>query len=288
MITTRSQRWRNQRMSMVGNDNRIDPSQFSVDVISCPRQAKPFIQQHHYSGTFPATRLSCGLFRNGAGGQSELVGVASFSVPMTNKVGPANTGYANPARSTELGRLVLLDDVEANGESWFTSRAFELLISEKPEIESVFSYSDPVRRTDTKGHIILRGHVGEVYQALNAICRGRSSPRTQLVMPNGRIASQRALSKIRNLETGADYAQRQLIDAGAPLRHTGEEPSAWLERIQKHGFFQRHRHPGNWAYVFGMNRKARKHLSTLSSVPYPKRDNNVRCGDITKLELMAA
>lgn len=288
MITTRSQRWRDQRMSMVGNDNRIDPSLFSVDVISCPRQAKPFIERHHYSGTFPATRMSCGLFRNGPAGQSELVGVASFSVPMTNKVGPANTGYADAARSIELGRLVLLDNVEANGESWFMSRAFELLIKEKPEIESVFSYSDPIRRTDANGRIILRGHVGEVYQALNAICRGRSSPRTQLVMPNGRIASQRALSKIRNLETGFNYAQRQLIDAGAPSRNIGEEPSAWLERIQIQGFFQRHRHPGNWAYVFGMNRTARKHLATLSSVPYPKRDDSISSGDITKLELIAA
>ena len=288
MTTMRSQRWRDQRMTMVGNDNRIDPDKFSVDVISCPRQAKPFVEKHHYSGTFPATRLSCGLFRNGAGGTSELVGIASFSVPMTNKVGPANTGITDPAKSIELGRLVLLDDVEANGESWFTRRAFDLLRAEKPEIESVFSYSDPIRRLDQRGRVILRGHVGEVYQALNAVCRGRSSPRTQLVMPNGRIASQRALSKIRNLETGHDYAQRQLVDAGADPRRPGEEPAAWLERLQAQGFFQRHRHPGNWAYVFGLTRLTRKRMLQLSSVPYPKRDETIVRGDITRLELMAA
>jgi hypothetical protein len=31
------------------------------------------------------------------------------------------------AEAVELGRLVLLDDVPANGESWFIARAFELL-----------------------------------------------------------------------------------------------------------------------------------------------------------------
>src|SRR3546814_13257256 len=62
-----------------------------------------------------------------------------------------------------LGRLVLLDDTGGNAETWMLSRAFKLLRREKPEIVSVISYADPIRRTDEQGQVFMPGHVGTLY-----------------------------------------------------------------------------------------------------------------------------
>lgn len=158
------QRWRDRRTRFVPARSFMDPAIHSVDVIACHQHAKPFIEAHHYSGSMPASRLSCGLFRN-EGRTSALVGVATFSVSMNPCVGPKNTRLPGSA-SVELGRLVLLDHIEANAESWFVSRAFKLLRQEKPEIEAVYAYADPFIRTDHAGNIVLPGHVGSLYSAL--------------------------------------------------------------------------------------------------------------------------
>jgi len=284
MSDSRSQRWRDRRTTFVANDRIMDPAIHSVDIIHCQRAAKPFIEQHHYSGSFPATRLSCGLFRNSDEG-SQMVGVVSFSVPINSNSGPKHTGLEPPS-TIELGRLVLLDHVEANAESWFVSRAFKLLRSEKPDIEAVFSYSDPVQRRDEFGRIVLPGHVGSVYQALSASCRGRGTPRTLLTLPNGRVMSERALSKLRKGDQGAEYAERQLLNAGArPMRH-GESPQEWIASLRTSGFLSTRRHPGNWVYAFALTHKARKAAQSLPCVDYPKKDPAVRSGDVSTLDLM--
>lgn len=285
MSTDHCQRWRERRTRFVPSRSFMDPAIHSVDVIACHRTAKPFIETHHYSGSMPASRLSCGLFRN-EGGQSALVGVATFSVSMNPSVGPKNTGLAGNA-SVELGRLVLLDHVEANAESWFVSRAFKLLRREKPEIEAVYAYADPFIRSDQQGNVILPGHVGSVYAALSARCLGRGSARTLQVMANGQVASDRMLSKIRNHECGHDYAERHLLAAGAPPRMHGEDSRAWVNRMKAAGFLRPQRHPGNWIYNFALTRGARKAANDLQQVTPPKRDPNVLQGDVSRLEIFA-
>lgn len=284
----RSQRWRDRRDSFVPNASTIDTSIHSVDVIDCYRQAKPFVEAHHYSGSFPATRLSCGLFRNGAAGTSELVGVCSFAVPMNNASIPLHTGLKDHLAAADLGRLVLLDDVPGNGESWFVSRAFRLLRREKPGILSVIAYSDPVRRIADDGTVVMPGHCGMVYQALSADLRGRSSPRTDAIMPNGRIASPRAISKIRSQDTGSAYAERQLVDAGAPMRRIGEEPGEWIARLRDCGAMRGRRHPGNLVYTFALTRAAKIAARGKPSLSYPLVDPHVTSGDVTTLPLLQA
>lgn len=284
----RSQRWRDRRSNFVPGSTLIDPSIHSVDVIDCYRQAKPFVENHHYSGSFPATRLSCGLFRNGAGGQSELVGVCSFAVPMNNASIKLHTGLDQPLAGVDLGRLVLLDHIEANAESWFVSRAFRLLRQEKPGILSVVAYSDPVRRVAANGVVILPGHIGCLYQGLSARLRGRSTARTDHIMPNGRIMSPRAIAKIRSDDTGAAYAARQLIEAGAPARHLGEHPRDWLARLEQSGIISKRRHPGNWVYAFPLTKAAKIAERHLPSLGYPVLDRSVASGDVSALPLLAA
>lgn len=285
----RSQRWRERRMSLVGNAVVFDPVIHSVDVINCPGIAKPFVQRHHYSGSLPPTRISTGLFRNSTGRakRSELVGVASFTVSMNPAAGKRNTGLEGAA-SIELGRLVLLDHIEANAESWFVAKSFKLLRREKPEIEAVYAYSDPVIRTDQDGHVVLPGHVGELYQALNALSMGRGRARNLLMMPNGRVFSERAISKIIANDCGHEYAARKLIEAGASPRASGEEPRSWIERLKAERFLAAQRHPGNWIYSFPLTRAARKIAHDLPSVRPPRRDPSITEGDVTALELFPA
>src|SRR3546814_9312663 len=55
----------------------------------------------------PVTRLSVGLFRNGAGGRSDLVGVCVFAHPVNNASVPNSAGLSDPRSACDLGRLVL-------------------------------------------------------------------------------------------------------------------------------------------------------------------------------------
>lgn len=267
--TTRSQRWKDRRTSFRGDERFIDPAIHAVDVIHCQKEAKPFVQQHHYSGSFPASRLSCGLFRND-GRKSRLVGVACFSVSMNQSAGQKYTALG-VNQSVELGRLVLLDEVEGNGESWFMSRAFSLLRSEKPDIEAVYAYSDPVPRYALDGSVIMPGHVGEVYQALSAQCRGRSGGRNRYFTADGNMFSERSLSKIRLEERGSEYATNELLERGVDERKWGETPREWIERLIQNGQIRIRKHPGNWVYSFGLTRKAKSRAKTLPIHPRPQK-----------------
>ncbi len=63
-----------------------------------------------------------------------------------------------PDHGCLLGRFVLLDEVESNGESWLLARAFAALRRAKPHIETVFAYSDPVPRRGADGQLVMPGH----------------------------------------------------------------------------------------------------------------------------------
>lgn len=287
MLTSRSQRWRDRRSRFVPSASEIDPRTLAVDVIDTVREAAPFIARHHYAGSMPVTRLSVGLFRNGAGGRSELVGVCAFAHPINDASVPKSAGLPNPRTACDLGRLALLDDVGGNGETFLVSRAFKLLRHAKPEIISVISYADPIRRIDGDGQVYLPGHVGQLYAVMGSRYVGRSSPRTDLLMPNGRPLSSRALSKIRNGETGQRYAIESLLNAGArPVRH-GEDRLEWLADLERSGFLTRRRHPGNHTYLFPLTKAARIAASKVPSLPYPLLDRAANEGDVTALPLLA-
>lgn len=189
MLTQRSQRWRDCRARFVPAASTIDPRTLAVDIIDTRRQAAPFVEAHHYAGTMPVCRLAVGLFRNGKGGTSQLVGVCAFAVPINNASVPKSAGLADPSNACDLGRLVLLDDVGGNGESFLVSRAFRHLRRERPSILSVISYADPVRRTDSDGRVYLPGHVGVLYAIMGSRYVGRSTPRHDLLLPDGRPIS---------------------------------------------------------------------------------------------------
>ncbi|QAY80129.1 hypothetical protein [Sphingosinicella sp. BN140058] len=286
MITDRSQRWRDRRNKFVPASTVIDPSEYAVDVIDCGKMARPFVIEQHYSGSFPASRLSVGLFRNGAAGRSRLVGVATFSVPMNNAAIIKHTGLTSYNAGVELGRLVLLDEVAGNGETWFLSRAFRHLRQEKQGIISVLSYADPMRRVGSSG-VILGGHCGQIYSVFGAAYRGRSRPKTETLTPDGQVFCERALSKIRNREQGEGYAIDELIRRGAE-RPAGEDGRAWIASLIDRGFFRKRRHPGNHVYVFPLTKAAKIADRPLAHLPYPVLDRSRVSDDVTALPLLLA
>lgn len=286
MLTTRSQRWRDRRCRWIPNATEIDPKRVAVDVISTRQQAAPFVRAHHYTASMPVARLSVGLFANGKGGRSELVGVCVFSHPVNNASVPKSAGLADPRTACDLGRLVIDDSQGGNAETFMIARAFRLLRREKPEILSVISYADPVRRVDADGRLVLPGHCGLIYCAAGSQYSGRSSPRTDLILPDGQPISSRAISKIRNAECGQRYAMDALLEAGARPPLFGEDRADWLADLERTGFLRRRRHPGCHTYLFPLTKAARIAARRVPSLPYPVLDRTATQGDVTALPLL--
>lgn len=249
------QRWNGRRASYRPAGEPIDVSRHQVRPIAFP-DAKRFVIDHHYSGSMPAAQLQVGLYAKASRFVAEeLAGVLVFSVPVQEAAVPAWLDGISPRAGVEIGRLVLKDSVPANGETFMLGRAFRLLRDQMPGVEGVLSYCDPIQRTDACGNVVKRGHVGTIYKAHNARFAGTSSPRTLILGRDGRCVSQRALSKIRCSEQGADYAMRQLVDMGAPGRLPFEDGADYVRRALSEGAFRRVRHPGNFVFTWRLNRR---------------------------------
>ena len=258
-----NQRWREGRDSYRPDGEPINTSLYGCRVVR-ERVAKQFVCKEHYSHAFPAAVLSVGLFRKAPFLPEELVGVAVFSVPMQQKVIPAYFPESDPNDGVELGRFVLLDDVPANGETWFLKRAFRLLKEEKGK-KCVVSYSDPMERRTSSGVLVKPGHFGTIYQAFNGRFLGRARGRTLVLAPSGTVVSERSISKLRNAEKGADYVYRQFIELGAPKRKPLEGDREYVQRAVSESF-TKVRHPGNLVYGWPL----RRGVKTKNQLPYPK------------------
>lgn len=251
------QRWNSRRCLYRPAGETIRPRDYEVAAIA-EASAKSFVLEHHYSGAYPAARFRFGMHRGG-----DLVGVAVFSVPAQPRALACLPGPV--ALNVELGRLVLLDEVPANGESWLIARCFELL--RRQGISGVVAFSDPMPRSTSEGAIVMPGHVGTIYQATNACYLGRSKPDTHRLLPDGTVFHRRAQAKIRTHETGWRYASAQLEHFGAAPLHADEDGAEWLRRWLP--LISRPlRHPGNHKYAWTMRRTDRRHLPI--SLPYPK------------------
>lgn len=256
-IPAADKRWfrRGQRWRVLDDRALFDPRGYAVDVIADKDVARQFVIEHHYEGTCSPCTIALGLYGPGA----RLVGVGIYG----ESAGPeVLSKYGGPLveQSVELGRFVLLPDVAFNGETWFLARASKLLAREKG-IRALLSFADPLERRC--GELLVKPcHYGTIYQATNALYVGRATPRTHLVGPDGRPVSARALSKITSHDRGWEYATRQLEAVGAPARAVGEDGKSYLARVRATPGFTNRRHPGNHAYVFGLDDVARATLRT--------------------------
>jgi hypothetical protein len=254
-----NQRWTQGRDSYRPAGEPIETRLFEVTELA-ELAAKRFITEHHYSRSYPAARFRFGLHRAG-----RLVGVAVFSHPCRDSVLTEMFPGTAARDGVELGRFVLLDEVPGNGETWFLARCFEGL---RGKVRGVLSTSDPVARTDTAGRVIFPGHVGTIYQAHNAVYRGRGKARTIRLLPDGRVFSDRAMSKIRGLERGHRHCSAILEQLGAAPFDAEDRDSAraWLNRWARE-LTRPLRHGGNHRYAWRIDRRLAWQPERL---PYPK------------------
>jgi hypothetical protein len=196
--------------------------------------------------------------------------MAVFSHPSNDAV-LTNVFPGKATDSVELGRFVLLDSVAGNGETWFLGRCFELLRG--IGLRGVVSFSDPLPRSTWDGQTIFPGHVGTIYQAHNGVYKGRSTPNTLYLLPNGRTFSARAQQKIRAREQGWRYSADQLIVAGALIGVTvpplteAEDSTSWLQRWRP-TVTRRMKHDGNHRYAWKLAN--RRYFKLKPDGPYPK------------------
>jgi hypothetical protein len=261
------QRWRNgQARWRHRSEGGFDAAQYEVAPVD-DRTAKTYVERHHYTGTYVASRLRYGLWER----DGTLVGVAVLSIPVQRAVLTRPFPELEPYQeSLELGRFVLADRVPANGESWFLGQVFRL--AQHEGVRGVVSFSDPVARRDLAGRSVFPGHVGTIYQASNALYAGRGTPRTILQLPDGSVLNERALAKVRSLEKGHTYVEDRLRAFGAPPRR-GQRPDTWLTIALAAAGVRQLRHPGTHRYLFRLGTPAEKRsvVIALPRFPYPKR-----------------
>lgn len=244
----------------------FDPRIHYVERI-CGKTATAFVTRHHYSGTMPAKRVCVGLYRKpGEAWTSELVGVLVYSTPVQRKAAGRWAPGCVTAQVPELGRLILLDKVERNGETWAHAQADRIMLGVIPGAKALISYSDPVPRLRADGSILMPGHVGTIYQARNARYLGRAARRILYLADDGRALSPRALSKIRNDERGREYAAEQVRLATGLTRRPGESGASYVKRAQ--AALRKVSHPGNHVYGWALARG----VTLAEALPYPKKE----------------
>jgi hypothetical protein len=257
----------------------FDPDRYTVVEVA-EQPARMFTTTHHYAASWPAARLRYGLIDrmprlddyprphpSELSRAGRLVGVAVLTVPMHPRVVLTPFPDLVPyTEAVELGRLVLLDLVPGNAESWFLARAFRL--AARVGVRGIVAFSDPVPR-HRHGCMIMPGHVGWCYQGHNAAYLGRATARNIILLPDGTSLPARAAAKLTGGERGGRGVAARLARLGAPPPDPGEVPARWLDRALDTVGATRIRHPGNHRYAWRL-RASRGAGWGLPVLPYPK------------------
>lgn len=263
MIVDAVQRWELGRESRRPAGELIRASAYDVEPIEDWSIPRDFVAAHHYAGDTSPTSHPFGLYLRG-----ELVGVALFGPPASVNAHRAVWPSLTSDEAVTCGRLVLLDAVPGNGESWFKARCFELLAARG--IVGVESCADPEPRTRADGTRVHRGHLGIVYQALNAHHTGRTNPTTLRLLPDGTCLSNRAAGKVVRGERGGAAVIAKLVRWGAEPLCNGEDALAWL-RLWRARLTRPMRHHGCFRYLWCLDRRRRREvLGRHAVVAYPK------------------
>lgn len=275
-----AQRWRDGRDGFVLDLERgvFDPRGFEVVPVRAHAEGQAFVRQHHYSRAWKGGGIVFELRRG-----PDLVGVALYSQPGGAAVLPAwFPGHEKTA--LELSRLVLLDEVSFNAETYMLARTREVLWREG--YTGVVSFSDPMPRERGDGSFLFAGHVGTTYAAASAIYTGQTSQETQWLFADGTVFPARCRTKIRAYAAGKPPARRQgwryavgaLLAQGAdPFTFApGDHAAAVWCDVALARFARRRRHPGQHRYLWARRGAARRdlerHLAKVgaASLPYPK------------------
>lgn len=257
------QRWELGRESRRPAGELIRTSEYDVAPIG-PTEAKAFVESHHYSGSCSPTMAPFGLWR-----RSVLSGVAVFGPQPSENAHKLVFPTLDTHEGLTLGRLVLLDSVPGNGESYFVARCFELLRANG--VVAIESCSDPEPRQTLDGKIVHRGHIGCIYQALGGRYVGRTNPASLRLLPDATVLSNRTQGKLVRGERGQSTAVAQLVKWGADAPRAGEDPIAWL-RHWRDQLTRPMRHQGNHRYIWTLDKRRKRELEPHGPLrAYPKK-----------------
>lgn len=224
--------------------------------------AEAFVTRHHYAASCSPTAHTFGLFDRGT-----HVGTAVFgplaSMNAHRKVFPT----LDTDEGVTLGRFVLTESALFDSESWFVARCFELLRARG--VVAVESCADPIPRRRADGTVIKPGHVGQIYQATNGAHIGRTNRATLRLLPDGTCLSNRAQGKLVRGERGEGRAVAQLVRFGATPPADGEDLKAWL-RTWRPRLTTKLRHPGNYRYLWCLDKRRRREVLRFATQPYPR------------------
>ena len=196
-------------------------------------------------------------------------GVAVFGPGMPNVLPALFRGLRPNEDSTELLRFGLLDDVPANGESWFLAAVFRHLVREG--VAAVVSFSDPVVRWRADGQVVAPGHIGTCYAAGGALYTGRTTPVTYRLFPDdATLLHPRMLAKYRAGDPNAGGVERALVAHAAPPRSPAEDRASYLDRLLPRLTVPFH-HAGLHRYAFTIGPHARAVRVARPALPYPRR-----------------
>jgi hypothetical protein len=266
------QRWRDRKAVWYRDHQeapRLDTRRYHVEPIS-QTAASEWLARHHYLRTLAGRQWLFGLMDDRAvHAAAALAGVAVFGPGMPNVL-PALFPALQPNQdSTELLRFGLLDDVAANGESFFLATVFRLLAHEG--VAGVVSFSDPVVRRTSSGQLIAPGHVGTCYAAAGAIYTGRTAPVAYRLFPeDGSLLHPRMLAKYRAGHPNAGAVERTLLRHGARSRADSESRSDYLDRVLPQLTVTFH-HGGLHRYAFAIGPHAQAVRISQPALPNPRR-----------------
>jgi len=223
-----------------------------------------------------ASGLASGLPYQGPG-RTARAPVKHAIDPLAPSAQPAETSsivaQKEPYRqSMEMQRLVLLDRVPANAESWFVARVFRHAAS--LGVRGVVAFSDPMPRRVGE-RLVKRGHLGVVYMATGGIYTGVGTARTVRMLPDGTVLPARTLAKITGGERGGDAAIARLVDMGAPPKPDRMPGRKWLPEALAAIGVRKVPHPGNhrYAWSIGPRWSRRAYPVALPALPYPRHPN---------------
>ena len=265
------QRWYRREPSWLHtSEGGFNPRRYTVTPIEWGA-AQRFVTTHHYSGAFSSAVRRYGLIDRW---KDKLVGACVLG----NSMGPHVLRSPFPGlkpchESLELSRLVLLDEVPSNAESWFAAEA--LTHAARKTLRGVVMYSDPNERTTPAG-LIMPGHLGIIYQALNCWYVGQSKARYEDHLPDGTVLPERTASKIRGLEQGYRGAVRRLValgadDPGDMTRMTDDERGDWTVHALTAVRATRVRRDGKHRYLLATGTRTQRRV-TYRQVPLKRCD----------------
>jgi hypothetical protein len=192
----------------------VDTSKLAVRPLN-KGVAAAFVREHHYTHKPSACRYALGLFYIEdddhsffSGAHERLVGCMTYGHPVSNRaIGSITKNIELELDNVlELTRLVVLDFVGKNTESWFIGQSFDWLKKNAPEVKVLISYADPEQE-----------HTGTIYRATNWLYQGCGVSK---LMPDFSIQLMDGGEWIHSRTVGERYGNKNVENLAKTIGHT--------------------------------------------------------------------